>query len=64
MNWKKLRSPTLTITNAALANAKFQFSFCELGKKIEVSLKPIFKNLHFESKDELKNTMTQFEIHC
>ena len=31
MNWKKLRSPT----RATLANANFQFSFCELGKKLK-----------------------------
>ena len=60
MNWKKLRSPT----RATLTNANFQFSFCELGKKIEVSLRPTFKNHHFEPNDELKNTMSQFEFHC
>ena len=60
MNRKKLRSST----RATLINANFQFSFCELGKKIEVSLRPTFENLHFESKDELKNTMSQFEFHC
>ena len=60
MNWKKLGS----LTGATLTNASFQFSFPALGKKIKVSLRPTFKNLHFQSKDELKNTMSQFEFHC
>ena len=59
MNWKKMGSST----RATLTNANFQCSFCELGKKIEVSLRPTFENLHFESNDELKNTMSQFEFH-
>ena len=33
---------------------QFFFSFCELEKKTEVTLKPTFKNPNFESKDELK----------
>ena len=31
MNWKKLGSST----RATLTNANFQFSFCELGKKLK-----------------------------
>ena len=34
MSWKKLKSPT-----KATLNENFQFSFCELGKKTEVSLR-------------------------
>ena len=60
MDWRKLGSST----RATLTNSNFQFSFCEFGKKIEVSLRLTFKNLHSESKDELKNTMSQFEFHC
>ena len=30
---------------------------------MEVSLGLTFKNPNFESKDELKNTMSQFELH-
>ena len=48
MNWKKLRSPT----RATLTNPSFQ-SFCELRKSLKYSLRPTFKNLSFESKDEL-----------
>ena len=51
-------------TRATLTNANFGFGFCELGKEIEVSLRPAFKNLHFESKDDLKNSMSQFGFHC
>ena len=32
-------------------------------EKIEVSLRPTFKSPNFESKDELKNIMLQFEFH-
>ena len=60
MNLKKMGSPT----RATLTNANFEFAFCELRKKIEVSLRPIFKNLHFESKDDLKNSLFQFGFHC
>ena len=35
-----------------------------MRKKIEVSLRLTFKNLHFESKDELKKNMSQLEFHC
>ena len=59
MNWKKLRSPT----RATLANPNFQ-SFCELGKILKYCLRPTSKNANFESKDELKNTMSQFEFLC
>ena len=59
MNWKKLKTPT----RATLTNANFQFSFCELEKKIEVSLRLTFKNPN-SSKDELKNTVSQIEFHC
>ena len=36
----------------------------EIRKKTEVSLRLTFKNFHFESKDELENTMSKFEFHC
>ena len=51
-------------TRGTLTNANFGFGFCELGKEIEISLRPTFKNLHFESKDDLKNSMSQFGFHC
>ena len=59
MNWKKLRSRT----RATLTIPNFQF-FCELGKSLKYSLRPTFKNPNFESKDELKNAMSQFEFLC
>ena len=51
-------------SNWRTVNANFQFSFCEIEKKSEVSLRLTFKNLNFEFKDELKNNMSQFEFHC
>ena len=33
MNWKELRNPT----RATLKNANFQFSFCELEKKMKLA---------------------------
>ena len=51
-------------SNWRTVNANFQFSFCELEKKTEVSLRLTFKNLNFEFKDELKNNISQFEFHC
>ena len=60
MNWKKLRSPT----RATLTNLNFQ-SFCELGKSMKYSPNdPHSKIPNFESKDELKNAISQFEFHC
>ena len=59
MNWEKLRTPT----GATLTNTNFQ-SFCESGKSLGYSLRPTFKNPHFESKYELKKVMFQFEFHC
>ena len=53
MKWKKLRSPT----RATLTNPGFQ-SFCELGNSLK------YKNPNFESKDELKNAISQFQFHC
>ena len=44
---------------ATLTNSNLKFSFSELRKRTEVSLRPTFKNLNFESKDELKNTISQ-----
>ena len=58
MNWKQLTSQT-----RSTINANFQFLFCELGKKAEVGPKPTFENPSFESKDELKNNMSQFDFH-
>ena len=51
-------------SNWRTVNANFQFSFCEIEKKTEVSLKTHIQNLNFEFKDELKNNMSQFEFHC
>ena len=48
MNWEKLGSPI----SSKLANLFFR-SFCKLGKSLKYSLTPTFKNLSFESKDEL-----------
>ena len=48
MNWKILRSTTTA------ANLNFQ-SFCELRKGLKYSLRPIFKNPNFKSKDELSS---------
>ena len=59
MNWKKMRSQT----RATLTNPIFQ-SFCELGKTLKCTLRPTFRNPNFESKDELKNAMFQFEFQC
>ena len=54
MNWKELWSQT----RATLTHNNFQ-SFCELGR----SLGPTFKKLNVKIKDELKNPMSQFEVH-
>ena len=59
MNWEKLRSPS----RATLTNSNFQ-SFCELGKILKYNQRPTFKHPNFESKDELKNAMSQFEFRC
>ena len=56
MNWKKLESLTRG------KNASFQFSFCELGKKL--SLRFPSKNPNVESTDDVNNTMSHFEFHC
>ena len=56
---KKMRSQT----RATLINLIFQ-SFCELGKILKYTLRPTFRNPNFESKDELKNAMFQFEFQC
>ena len=50
-------------TRATLTNPIFQ-SFCELGKTLKYTLRPTFRNPNFESKDELKNAMFQFEFQC
>ena len=57
MDWKKLRKPT----RVTLTNPDFQH-FCYLGKSLKCSLTPTIKNQNFESKDELKNAMSQFAI--
>ena len=54
-----MRSPT----KATLTNSNFQ-SFCKSGKSLRYSLRSTFKNPNFESKNELKNAMSQFEFHC
>ena len=59
MNWEKLRSTT----RAAFKNPNSQF-LCELGKSSKYSLRPTLKNSNFESKDELKKAMSQFEFQC
>ena len=59
MNRKKLKNPT----RATSTDLNFQ-SFCEFGKKLKYSLKPIFKNPNFEFKDELKKAVSHFEFHC
>ena len=51
MNWKILRGPAA----AKLTNPNFQ-SFYELGKSLEYSLRVAFKNLNFESQDELSSS--------
>ena len=56
MNWKIPTSATLTNPNSQ--------SFCELRESLKYSLKPTFKNANFESKDELRKAMPQFEFHC
>ena len=50
MNWKILRS------SAAATNLNFQ-SFCELGKSLQYSLRPTFKNPYFKSKDVFSSTV-------
>ena len=57
MDWKKLRKPT----RVTLTNTDFQH-FCYLGKSLKYSLTPTIENQNFESKDELKNAMSQFAI--
>ena len=55
MSWKKLLSPP----RATLTNNNFQY-FCELGKRLRLTI----KNPNFKFKDELKNAISQFEFHC
>ena len=59
MNLKEMRNPT----RATIINPNFQ-SFCGLGKGLKYSLRPTFKNANFESMDELRKAMSQFDFHC
>ena len=59
MKWENFRSAT----TGTLKNPSFQ-SFFVLGKISKYSLRLSFKNPNFESKDELRKSMSRFEVHC
>ena len=59
MKWEKLRNAT----TGTFKNPSFQ-SFYVLGKISNHSLRLSFKNPNFKSKDELRKSMSRFEVRC